>query len=199
MGGFSSLVRVMRGETPYTYGKYISQRDGAGDVTHVREYTWLELAKVMALAGFKPHVQSFNTYPADDQVWDHASNQPQPAHQWLWDVLPPTHQSMDKLGSNIFVIAVKGQAPHSRRPYQLYSYVRPNASLFDGVYPACKYEPIFCDNQLADKYFPTPSASAASSGGMDSGDGSSGQTDMELAEQLRAAAARVVVTAAGGT
>lgn len=189
MGGLSALVRVMRGETPYTYGKYISQRDGSGEVTHVREYTWHELAKVLALAGFKPHVQSFNTYPADDAVWDHARNQPQEAHQWLWDVLPPAHQSMDKLGSNIFIIAVKGKTPHSRRPYQLYSYVPANASLFNG-YPSCKYEPVFCDNQLAAQYFPTPSGSA---------DSSSGQTNTQLAAQLQEAAARVVVAAAGGT
>jgi hypothetical protein len=42
--------------------KFTHHHDGSGGPTHVREYAWAELAKLLQMAGFDTEVQCFNAY-----------------------------------------------------------------------------------------------------------------------------------------
>jgi SAM-dependent methyltransferase len=62
VASWSSLVNLARGDAPYMFVKFTHHRDGSGGPTHVREYAWAELAKLLQMAGFDTEVQCFNAY-----------------------------------------------------------------------------------------------------------------------------------------
>lgn len=137
LGGFSALARLHNGWGPYAYSKYLSNEDGTGSITHVREYTWRELERFLEVAGFAPTLASFSPYPGDKEFWDFAAQQPKQQYQQLLAALPQQHQTLDKLGSTAFLIARKVRKPFERRPWQLYAY----ATQFEFAgYPVCRHK-----------------------------------------------------------
>jgi hypothetical protein len=135
LGSFSALARLQDGWGPYAYSKYLSNADGEGSITHVREYTWRELERFLEVAGFASTLACFSPYPGDKEYWDFAAQKPKQQYQQLLAALPQQHQTLDKLGSTAFLIARKMRKPFERRPWQLYAY----ATEFGfGGYPVCR-------------------------------------------------------------
>jgi hypothetical protein len=137
LGSFSALARLRDGWGPNAYSKYLSNADGQGSITHVREYTWRELERFLEVAGFAPTLACFSPYPGDEEFWDFEAQQPKQQYQQLLAELPQQHKSLDKLGSTAFLIARKVKRPLERRPWQLYAYA--TEFVFEG-YPVCKHK-----------------------------------------------------------
>eukprot|EP00775_Hariotina_reticulata_P003519 gene3519-3788_t len=134
MGGFlflstpnvaslSSMARSLTGFAPYAFSKYLSAQDGVGEITHVREYAWNELAGYLSETGYYSFVRNFNAYIADDLIFNQSSNTPLQEYNSLWQAFPAKYRSLNVLGSTIFIMAKKvTDLPVHRRSWRLYAF-----------------------------------------------------------------------------
>jgi SAM-dependent methyltransferase len=106
-----SIAGILQGFHPQLFSAYIRPRDGVVDARHAREYTPLELRKLLEDSGFE--VTLLETGPFREE--------PKPEFAWVEHLLNRYLLSTDLRGEGIYAVGRKTGAMRERYPAWLYS------------------------------------------------------------------------------
>jgi glycosyltransferase involved in cell wall biosynthesis/SAM-dependent methyltransferase len=106
-----SIAGILQGFHPQLFSAYIRPRDGVVDARHAREYTPLELRKLLEDSGFE--VTLLETGPFREE--------PKPEFAWVEHLLNRYLLSTDLRGEGIYAVGRKTGPVRERYPAWLYS------------------------------------------------------------------------------
>jgi glycosyltransferase involved in cell wall biosynthesis/SAM-dependent methyltransferase len=106
-----ALAGILQGFHPQLFGAYIRPRNGVVDARHAREYTPLEVRRLLETSGFE--VTLLDTGPFREES--------KPEHAWVEHLLDRYKLAREHRGDGIYAVGRKSRPVRARYPEWLYS------------------------------------------------------------------------------